>query len=285
MLKHVIASVLCLAAFQAQAQDRPTAAADQASKADAAYLAGDYKAAAALWEPLARDGSSTAQYKLGLLYDLGQGVPGSGAEAFRWYLKAARQALPEAEFNVAVMLDDGQFMTQDEKQAAMWYARAASHGLPRAQYDLAQLYDDGRGVPQNQQAAFEWYSAAASKIPAAASHVAVVSKASVDASKNLKPPVLYATPDSWLATHSLELAWIEPEQPTAVRYYVSVISPDAKSSPPLFEGVAPASALAVQIPEHVKTCAWRVYAVDAAGARYAASPWQRVTTSNSAEAK
>ena len=275
-------SLFCLITAQAAAADIQASVSSPALEADSAYEAGDFAKAARIWAPLAQAGDSIAQYRLGLLYDLGQGVTEDGVEAFRWYLKAAMQALPEAEFNVAVMTDGGRFTAQDEAQAAMWYSRAASHGLPRAQYDLAQLYDAGEGVPKNHQAAVEWYSAAATRIPAAASHVASIAPirpASGDENRALSPPLLYPTSERSLSTHALELAWIEPQQPAPVRYYVSVVGTAASQSSPLFEGYAPASALVVQLPDQVKDCAWRVYAVDVTGARYAASPWQHLKSS------
>ena len=182
----------------------------------------------------------------------------------------------------AVMFDGGRFTTQDEAQAALWYARAASHGLPRAQYNLGQLYDAGEGVPKNHQAAAEWYEAASSKIPAATVHLTNARKnqpAAGAINKALATPQPYSTSDTWLTAHSLELAWIEPQQPVQVRYYVSVVSMTGQEPVQLFEGYAPASALVVQLPDHAQNCAWRVYAVDATGARYAASRWQRLKNS------
>ena len=265
----------------AKAADLQSTVSTPAYHADAAYEAGNFAQAAKILQPPAVAGDVHAQFRLGLLYDLGQGVTQNGAEAFRWYLRAALQGLPEAEFNVAVMFDGGHFTTHDEAQAALWYARAASHGLPRAQYNLAQLYDAGEGVPKNHHAATEWYDAASSKIPAAAAHLANALKippATGETDKALASPQPYFTPNIGRSTHSLELAWIEPQQPVHVRYYVSVLSMTGQQPVQLFEGYAPASALVVQLPDHAQNCAWRVYAVDTTGARYAASPWQRLKT-------
>src|SRR5260221_14680774 len=49
----------------------------------AAYGRGDYATAARLLEPLANDGISVAQFNLGLMYDLGQGVTQNDAEAMK----------------------------------------------------------------------------------------------------------------------------------------------------------------------------------------------------------
>jgi uncharacterized protein len=55
----------------------------------AAYRSGDYATAMAEWRPLAEQGNGDAQQALGLLYDLGYGVPQSFDEAARWYRLAA----------------------------------------------------------------------------------------------------------------------------------------------------------------------------------------------------
>jgi len=49
---------------------------------------------------LAEQGQCLAQFNLGLLYDLGEGVPQSYAEAAKWYRKAADQGSALAQYNV-----------------------------------------------------------------------------------------------------------------------------------------------------------------------------------------
>jgi hypothetical protein len=58
----------------------------------AAYQRGDYATALGLWRPLAEQGDADAQFRVGVLYVLGQGgVPQDLAEAAKWYRKAADQ--------------------------------------------------------------------------------------------------------------------------------------------------------------------------------------------------
>ena len=52
---------------------------------------GDYETAHELVRPLAEQGDALAQYSLGEMYDLGEGVPEDDAEAAKWYRKAAEQ--------------------------------------------------------------------------------------------------------------------------------------------------------------------------------------------------
>ena len=50
----------------------------------AAHKLGDYETAMRLLRPLAEQGNAYAQYKLGAMYDEGQGVPQDHAEATKW---------------------------------------------------------------------------------------------------------------------------------------------------------------------------------------------------------
>src|SRR5579862_8021143 len=58
-----------------------------------AYSNGDYAAALKEWKSPADQGDAHAQYGLGLLYDLGRGVPVDPAQAAKWYGLAAAQDL------------------------------------------------------------------------------------------------------------------------------------------------------------------------------------------------
>ena len=66
----------------------------------AAYDRGDYATALRLWRPLAKHGDATAQYNLGHMYRLGQGVRQDDAEAVKWYRKAAEQGFAKAQFYI-----------------------------------------------------------------------------------------------------------------------------------------------------------------------------------------
>ena len=59
--------------------------------ATAADERGDYATALQLLRPLAAQGSAQAQYKLGLMYQAGEGVSQNYAEAAKWFRKAADQ--------------------------------------------------------------------------------------------------------------------------------------------------------------------------------------------------
>ena len=56
-----------------------------------AYKNADYELALTHWEPLAEQGLAKAQFKLGVMYMNGHGVPKNYNSAFYWFAKAAEQ--------------------------------------------------------------------------------------------------------------------------------------------------------------------------------------------------
>ena len=62
---------------------------------------------------LAEQGNAKAQFVLGLMYHIGQGVRQDYAEAVRWYRKAAEQGYAEAQYHLGGMYHNGQGVHQD----------------------------------------------------------------------------------------------------------------------------------------------------------------------------
>jgi TPR repeat protein len=77
--------------------------------------------------------------------------------SFYWYKKSAEQGNADAQFRVGVMYDNGQGVTEDKKQAFHWYKKAAEQGNVSAQFNLGSLYEEGAGVDKNKEEAAYWY--------------------------------------------------------------------------------------------------------------------------------
>jgi hypothetical protein len=131
--------------------------------AAAAYHRGDYAAALRLWRPLAEQGDADAQFHLGVMYESGQGVLRSDAEAINWYRKAAEQDDAVAQFNLGVLYAKG--LSPNHAEAALWYRLAADHGLGGAQFNLGMMYAEGQDVPQDYVQAYMWLHLAAAQLP------------------------------------------------------------------------------------------------------------------------
>lgn len=101
-------------------------------RADKTYLRGDYEKARTKIEFLAHSGEARAQYDLGLMYDKGEGVPQSDAEAMRWYERAAEQGEARAQYNLGLMHLNGQRVQPDLVKAFYWISLSANRGNAQA---------------------------------------------------------------------------------------------------------------------------------------------------------
>ena len=91
------------------------------------------------WFRLAADQhDADAQYALGVMYEHGQGVEQSPAEAIRWYLLAADQGNAAAQNNLGLMYSEASGVPQDYKESAKWLRLAAVQGVPESQFALWQ---------------------------------------------------------------------------------------------------------------------------------------------------
>ncbi|MBX5454466.1 MAG: sel1 repeat family protein [Acidobacteriia bacterium] len=123
--------------------------------------AGDDKETARLLRLKAEQGDAEAQFHLGGLYWLGQGVPKDEKEAVRWFRRAAAQGNAKAQFNLGIASYLGEGTPKNDKEAAHWFRRAAEQGDAQAQYNLGLAYFFGRGVPKNYKEAAHWLRRAA----------------------------------------------------------------------------------------------------------------------------
>ena len=74
----------------------------------------------------AEQGNADAQYNLGLMYDLGEGVPRDDAEAVKWYRLAAEQESARAQYNLCFMYAMGEGVPRDYVEALKWLNLAAA---------------------------------------------------------------------------------------------------------------------------------------------------------------
>ncbi len=124
---------------------------------------GDYHTAVEEFQLSAERGDVNARYNLGVMYQLGLGVPQDDQEAVRWYRLAAEQGHASAQFNLGVMYAKGQGVSQDCQEADRWYQLAADQGDALAQFNLGVMYGQGEGVPKDYVLAHMWLNLAAAK--------------------------------------------------------------------------------------------------------------------------
>jgi TPR repeat protein len=118
--------------------------------AEQVYRAGNYRDAYLKLLPLAQEGNASAQFLLGRISDNGLGpVRLDPDEAFRWYLKAARNGSGAGQFAVAKAYAIGRGVMASQQQSLEWLKKAADADYVPAILSLASIYRDGRGVDKN----------------------------------------------------------------------------------------------------------------------------------------
>src|SRR6516165_2457660 len=117
-----------------------------------------YAAAVGWYQKAAEQGSAIAQYNLGDMYRIGEGVPSDNAAAASWYRKAAEQGYARAQNNLGVMYDNGEGVSQDDVTALMWYNLAAANGFNEAarNRDMVARHMTPAQVAEAQKLAREW---------------------------------------------------------------------------------------------------------------------------------
>jgi hypothetical protein len=78
-----------------------------------AFDRGDVASAVRIWRDLAERGNATAQFNLGQLYRLGNGVKADDREALKWYLLAAEGGVVSAQYNLILMYEEGRISPED----------------------------------------------------------------------------------------------------------------------------------------------------------------------------
>jgi TPR repeat protein len=123
----------------------------------------DYQRAASLFKTAAEDGVTEAEYNVAVMYAEGLGIGRDPNQAVYWYRKAASQGSASAAFNLGVAYSNGVGVERSMEQAAQWFRRAAEAGVVNAQFNIGLLFERGEGVSPSLIEAFGWYAAAAAR--------------------------------------------------------------------------------------------------------------------------
>ena len=104
----------------------------------------------------AKQGYVKAQHNTALCYHQGTGTSMNQQESEKWFTKAAKQGYAESQYN----LGTGYYQERRFEEAFKWFLKAAEQGIPEAQYNLGICYGKGEGVQQDTQKAIEWLTKA-----------------------------------------------------------------------------------------------------------------------------
>jgi len=104
------------------------------------FKRGDYVTAYRIWLPIARQGNSKAQYRIGYMYLNGLYVPRDSYQARIWFERAAGQGDPVAQNDLGTLYLNGQGVQRNLDNALRWFEQSANQGNATAQYNLGVLY-------------------------------------------------------------------------------------------------------------------------------------------------
>jgi TPR repeat protein len=104
----------------------------------------------------ADQGNAQAQYRLGEMYDNGEGVAADDAEAVKWYRRAAEQGHPGAQWQLGYKYEYGSGVAVDNVESIKWFRKAAEQGHGIAQFELAMRYHTGKGTAKDSVEAYNW---------------------------------------------------------------------------------------------------------------------------------
>ena len=127
----------------------------------AAYDRAEYTTALKELVPLAEAGNAKAQYRLGKMANLGQGVPPDKKEAAKWFHLAAQQGLAEAQGALGYLCLVGEGVSQNNDLALKWTRKAAEQGDAAAQFNLSVMHGEKFGIRKNSAESLKWLRKAA----------------------------------------------------------------------------------------------------------------------------
>ena len=133
------------------------------NKGEEYYKNKDYSNALPYIRKAAEAGHSNAQFRLGCMYDIAQGVTKDYAEAARWYRKAADQGHATAQNNLGSLYRRGLGVPQDYSEALKLFQKSANQGNKQSRFamrNLGMMYENGFGIEKNYTKAEEWYKKA-----------------------------------------------------------------------------------------------------------------------------
>ncbi len=129
---------------------------DKDSKLRKTYDSGDYDKAFAMATELSKKSDPEAFLYLGLMHDIGEGVPENKDLALKYYSRAAELGDSYAMRH----LGEISYKKGQHKEAFEWFNKSADKENQRAYLRLIKIYRSGEGVEKNDEAAGLWLNKA-----------------------------------------------------------------------------------------------------------------------------
>lgn len=125
----------------------------------AEFKMGHYLAAEAIWQVLAEQGNTEANFNLGILFEDGLGVEQNLSQALQYYQRAAIAGSSKAQYRLGVIYSAGETAERNTIEAAKWLALAAAQGDQDAAALLALNQHEMNQSPLTSQRDKDYYQA------------------------------------------------------------------------------------------------------------------------------
>lgn len=123
-----------------------------------AYNRKDFEDAYRIWLPLAEAGNAEAQFRVGFLFNLGEGVDQDFAESKYWYELSSVQNHRGAIVGLGNIHINGIFGDKNRKYGAELLEKATFMGSATAPFLLGLAYDLGKGFPIDKNESHRLYN-------------------------------------------------------------------------------------------------------------------------------
>jgi TPR repeat protein len=118
----------------------------------------DYEKALYYFSNAANQGSASASYELGYMYENGKGLERDASYAYKFYLLAAKLDFPPAQYAIGrSYILGGLGLGVSYRDGYEWMSKAADQNLVSAYMPMGFMYEKGLGVDKNLSKALEWY--------------------------------------------------------------------------------------------------------------------------------
>jgi TPR repeat protein len=98
----------------------------------------------------ANNGSTDAMFRIGYMYQYGEGVTRNIHTFIEWYTKAANQENKSAQYHLGYVYKDGDEV-KDHQLAVNWFQKAADNNHYRAKDRLKELNKQGYYAKEDEQ--------------------------------------------------------------------------------------------------------------------------------------
>ncbi|MBO6301583.1 MAG: SEL1-like repeat protein, partial [Ruminiclostridium sp.] len=100
------------------------------------------------------------QYRIGAMYNYGQGTEQNYTEAFKWFQSSAAAGNQYAMFALGNLYNYGKGVDKDTEKAFHWYRKSAEKNNAFAAYKAAKMLRNGIGVERDTEQAEKYFKAA-----------------------------------------------------------------------------------------------------------------------------